>query len=317
MIKHNVIDGVGGGAIVTEAGGSAGYLSIENNQLLNVGVGSNVQGQPYSALRLVAVERADVSNNLLLGVARDAIQASALFGILAAAIGDLALSSNRLHAIGPAGQFAGGAAAIILIPPFVRASVTGNSASRAAAEDEVLAPAGWQGITVVPLLREPVTLAPNLTFVAFGERRALLTATHFRIVPARRGSLAIRGNSFDGALSFGPLVDVDGVESCLLTDNLCRQIAPPTFSTVALAGVIAPLVEIRNANVNASQNRLEGASDLDTMRISNGRFAVVGNLTSGPIQVDGQALPQPWAALNDLRFPDKRRTLHAHHDLPW
>lgn len=45
MIKHNVIDGIAGGAIVMEAGGSAGYLSIENNQLLNVGVGFNVQGQ--------------------------------------------------------------------------------------------------------------------------------------------------------------------------------------------------------------------------------------------------------------------------------
>lgn len=66
MIKQNIIDGVGGGGILMEvsgrSGGSADDLTIENNQLLHIGLTAGVAG-----IGLFRVGQANVIGNRLIG----------------------------------------------------------------------------------------------------------------------------------------------------------------------------------------------------------------------------------------------------------
>jgi hypothetical protein len=71
-----------------------------------------------------------------------------------------------------------------------------------------------------------------------------------------------------------------------------------TESPAAAAGAFVPVGRARCRHVSASSNRLIGVGDLPTLLLDAPNFAVVGNITSGPIQVNGTGLPAPWNALN-------------------
>ncbi len=295
MIKQNVIDGVGGGGLIVEAGGGAGYLSIENNQFLNLGVGFNTAGLNYAGMRLFATDRVDVSGNVFSGVALDAVQSRSRQALQLIAVAEARLAGNRLHGIGPVGQFAGEVVGIAVIPPFAAVQVVDNAVARAADDAELGAGLWWalQARRLSPDDQQAQDIvAPNLGFLILDSANVvLLTATHLHFLARRPGELTVHGNRFSAQVTTSPLVEIDGAGTCLFTENHCIRGA-------TLTGAAMPLAVIQNAAVNASHNRLQGAGDVFTLLLSNGPFAVLGNLSSGPILVNGKPLPEPWAALN-------------------
>lgn len=121
-----------------------------------------------------------------------------------------------------------------------------------------------------------------------GARSILLfgEATIFRL-PRGREVVAVRGNLADG---FGlvPDVEVRAGGACVVSDNRCL-----------LATDKATVVAVSAGAAVAGGNYLEGMPKQTSMILhGNGPFTVLGNISSGPIEVYGAVLAAPWAALN-------------------
>jgi hypothetical protein len=295
MIKQNVIDGVGGGGIVMEQGGSAGSLVIENNQLLDVALTFNQQSEQIAAIRVIAAERADVLNNIIRNVARASFQSPGRAGIQLAAVTEARISGNTLSGIGPREEHAGQSAAIHLLPSFFRMDVEGNSVRRAADDAEELTPAVWRALAVTGT--EGLFIkTPSLTVVSNGQMVAFLTASHVAVFALRQDNVSARGNSFRGDSAAQDLVRIDDVEHCLFAENHCLRTSPATGT-----GGENVVQMFRGGNVVANANYVRGSdpklSSIALWQQKTGR-AVLANVTGGVIQFDGANITPPWLELN-------------------
>jgi hypothetical protein len=297
MIKHNVIAGTGGGGIVMDAGGEAGRLVVENNQLLDVAQAVNVPETHAAAMRFVAVDALDVASNTVRGVARDAMQAASRAAIRTFATAALRIAANQLSGIAPPGGFVGPTAAIDVIPPFRSAAIVDNSIRRRESEGEQLAVGTWTGVQVRGVVENVDGAAGGL--VAVGDlavavmrgRAIVFTATNaFAVATASPGDVAARGNEVAVEVSDGAPVLVALSRGCQLTDN--RITADDGRGTPSL---------VRGARVIVSSNDLRGLGDLDVLHVEAlGKLepAILGNLRTGRIVVNGQPLGGEWAPLN-------------------
>lgn len=297
MIKSNIVDGVGGSGLVVENDGSAAYLCIENNQFSNLGAGFNDQAQPYFGLRLASVARADVVGNLFAGIARQANQSPMRAALFAAAAGELRVAGNRMFGIGPL-AFLGRTIGVAVGAPFRQVAVDDNVVARIADPAEQPGAGAWQAIVVAAsfLQQGDAANAAGITIPGIAVlplQANLLYISGFRAeVAALPDSVSVRGNRLRGQTTTAPLVEVDDVVGCLFDQN-----------DGELAGTVAgaagpPLGQIRSQHVGAANNRLIGISDQVTLQLSTKSFAVLGNLTSGPIHVNSGSLPAPWDTLN-------------------
>ena len=295
MIKQNIIANVGGGGIVMEQGGSAGNLVVENNQLLNIAVSFNQQGEQIAAVRVIAAERADVLNNLIRNVARASIQSQGRAGIQLAGVTEARISGNTLSGIGPIGEQAGQSAGIHLLPSFFRMDVAGNSVRRAADDSENPAAAVWRALAVTGA-EGLFIVTPSLTVVSTGQLVGFFTASHLRILVLRQDNVSARGNSFRGEVSALDVVRIDDVEHCLFAENHCLK-----TSAAVGAGGQNVVQMFRGGNVVANANRVRGSdpklSSIALWQQKTGR-AVLANVTGSPIQIDGVDIAPPWRDLN-------------------
>lgn len=298
-IKQNTVTAMGGAGLVVEAGGSAAYLSLQDNQFSDLGHNHDDPKAAFAGLRLAAVERADITGNQLTRVARTARSAAAIAGLFAGGVSELRLAGNRLRGIGPA-QSAGTIAALQALPSLRHLAVDDNTVDRPDAADEPLALATWQALRLDPGAIDStygVTWAArDIAHVAVEGRAFSITSHRIHACEATGAAVSVRGNRFEGRQTRAPLVVIDGAASCLFAENHCRCGGEGDRQG-------APLGRLSAGVVNASNNRLLGAQAEDTLHVFNlrKRGVVIGNLSTGMIRIDNTPLPETqWRDLNIL-----------------
>jgi hypothetical protein len=294
MIKNNVIEAVGGGGIVMGNESSAGVLSIENNQLLNIAPQANDDKTEVVGIRVVQAARAEIAANSVVGVGRAALQGLSRVGIEVIATTSARVAGNEVAEIGPAAEFIGGAAGIACLGTFERLDVTDNNVSRGQTTPANPGASSW----IAVLLRGPsksVETASSATFLIASESTAFVfLGNRLLALPRGREIVGVNGNLLEvygGRESSAMLVRNVGALSfnhnrCLLTST------EQSVAVVARAVVRAAI---------ASSNYLQGEAQniaLDLHLPETGPFTVVGNITSGPIRINNHELPPPWAPLN-------------------
>jgi hypothetical protein len=78
--------------------------------------------------------------------------------------------------------------------------------------------------------------------------------------------------------------------ACAISDNRCL-----------LRGREQPAIQSASASAIVSSNQVQGTQGRITVVLKlpeRGPFTVVGNITTNAIEVNGAALPAPWAPLN-------------------
>jgi hypothetical protein len=295
MIKHNVIADTGGGGIVMEEGGEAGVLVIENNQLLNVARTANTADAHPAAIRLVRVEELDVASNAVHGFARSAPQAASRAGISTVAVTSARVSGNSLSGIGPSAGFVGVTAGIEIVPPFSSATLSGDTLRRRGADGEQLAESVWIGVHVRTTFGSgrvaPVITLGDLAVVTTAERAFVFTATNLFAVAGRLGDVTVRGNDVEAEATMGAPAVIAGAAACRLTDNRLVSLAARTRPS-----------EVRCLRAVIATNELRGAGDLPVLEVeaAGKTAAIVGNITTGPILLNGSSLPPFWSDLNPI-----------------
>jgi hypothetical protein len=294
MIKSNRIQAVGGAAVGIQNEGSARYLCIENNHFVDIGTQFNAADAPYFGVLLVAAARADVVGNVFANVARQAIQPPLRVALGVQASTEARLAANRFFGIGPE-RFIGRTIAVAVATDFSQVAIDDNSVARIGESTDPVVPAPWQAIVVgfrsADAAGGGFALVPGVFVLAVDDDAVVVDAFRIRRLPARQRTASIRGNRVRSQAGTAPAIEASDMTGCLFNANDAEL-------TGAAAGSAVPVARIRCQHVTAGHNRLIGSSDLPTLALDAPRFAAVGNITSGPIEVNGVALPAPWAALN-------------------
>jgi hypothetical protein len=303
MIKQNSLDGIGGAGLIVEQGGSLGYVSIENNQFTNLGVGErpDLAFEAFAGLQIVAAERVDLIGNVVENVGQNVVVSPFVAGIATGAIRELRIAGNRLHAIGP-GRSAGLIAGVYVAPPVPQVALDDNTVNRGPTEGGEQTVAGWAAIMVSPVsgIRaenvgfEPVGLGiGSLKFVHTADSTFMLNLTHILAVGRRPTELSVRNNRLTARDTRVPLVVVGGgVGTCLFSENHCRVEGQRVVEPVH--GSLAAVVN------NVANNRLIAETERESLHVFNdsNRAIVLGNVSSGPILVDGAPVQPPFDQLN-------------------
>ena len=309
-VRGNVIQNLQGGALVMSAGAAADHLAVEGNRFADLGPDAGDRSLPYFGVLLLATRRADVTGNLFANVARQTVIAPLRAAIMALASGELRIAGNRMHGVGPSGQFSGRAAGIVLGPGFTEAAIDDNAIARAESGTEAPIPANWQALWIVGgfaarAAQDHAAMAVPGVMVLPTRAGHVYLARNAIVVFTGAGSVTVRGNRVRSQASLVPAVEVLAVQGCLFDQNDIR------VSAGQGEGVLAGRILADHANL--ANNRLVGqdrdggpptGSNLQAifeLSVVENRYAVLGNLRSAPIVVNGvpdTALPMPWNTLN-------------------
>jgi len=298
-ISGNHIDDMGQGAIVMGKGGAAALLSVTGNHCRNIGVAVNDKGLAFAAIQLVQVERGDVCDNLIANVARGASDTPVIDALRALAVGQLRVAGNRIFAIGP-DRGSGEMTAIHVLPPFDRTAVDNNHVDRIdadGAQKPVIAL--WRAINIGVGQVGASAQATPAHFIVAGANAYLLTLDHVFAVAVRTGNISIQGNQLRAHLTNASLNQCANVEHCLFSGNHCETVG---------SGGKPPLLGLLVAStLNASNNRLLGVGDLDTLHLQPlpqvQRAIVIGNTSTGNIRVlNGASIPNDINLTNVIGF---------------
>ena len=179
---------------------------------------------------------------------------------------------------------------------FVRLDITNNSVRRNAVFPADPGTSKWLGVRILTVSTKGfLAVSANLSFVVAED--VIYAFIGKRLVPLPRGReiVGLQGNLLE---SYGtaPAVRVVASGALTLSTNRCL------LGTAAVAAFIPPVVEGETGAVMANTNYLEGATKTPAMVMKllpeNGPFTVLGNISSGEIQINGAALAAPWAPLN-------------------
>ncbi|TBW39870.1 hypothetical protein E0E54_01520 [Azotobacter chroococcum] len=286
-IAGNSIDGIGLGALVMGEGGSAGTLRVSSNRCHNLGLAANVEGSAYAAVQLICVERGDFLDNLVAEVARGAKVSPAIAGLRAAVTGQLRIAGNRFLGIGPDHSSAEAEiVAIQVLPPFDRTVIDGNHVDRVGDDaGQELSITRWRAIQIAPAPRGASGYFTAAHFVDAGDSSAYLFTTNRVFSVARHPADAlIQGNQLRAHMTGMSLNQCAALDNCLFAGNHCE---------IVDAGETPPLLgQLEARTLNASQNRLIGLGDHDTLHLKGERAIVMGNTSTGNIiSVNGQPVP--------------------------
>ena len=309
--RSNTIENTGGGALIMLAGAAADYIAIESNQFVNLGVGFNHQTLPFFGILLLATRQADISGNLLVNLAREALLSPLRVGIMTLAAGEQRIAGNRLSGIGPSDSYNQLTVGIGIAPGFADAAVDDNTVARPDSAAEKTAVARWQSLLILGSLVEDSLTAttgarvaaasltgmavPGAAMLSTKSGLAYLTASQIALLNAGPGSAMVRGNRLRSQESLLPATEVLGVLGCLFDQNDIRVLGGDS------GGELTGRVQCDHASI--ANNRLIGSSERAVFELScdKNKFSVLGNLRTAPILVNGvpdNALPPPWNTLN-------------------
>jgi hypothetical protein len=290
IVSANQFMQLGLGVLVMAEAGSAGSLHFAANQCRTLGRLANAEDRAFAALQLLRVERGLVCDNVIGEVARTAVASPSGDALRAAGGDQLRIAGNRLYGIGP-DRAAGPVNAIHLLPPFTHTAVDENSVDRVSDTAQNAEPIAFRAVNIAPEPVGAVTHFAVASYIAAADLAYLLTSNRAVALPQRRAAVAIRANHLRGHASAVPLNQCGTVDDCLFSANQCE--------IVGEAGKEPILGLLAARTVNASNNRLRGPGDLQTLHLHPQveRAIVTGNTSSGPIVVQGGA-PVP----NDINL---------------
>jgi hypothetical protein len=335
MIKQNVIRETGAGGIVMEEESEAEVLAVENNQLLQLDAPDD-QARPYAAIRFVRVARGDVSSNVIGGFAPDSVTNPMIAGIEAVACGALRIAANQVYDIGPAGEFAGDGAGIVVSLDFDRLDVVDNDVRRTQGIDGEPDDSRWVALRIG--VTEPP--APGVSTGTFPQVDSQWLESRFVMINRKemgaktetaakaetaarneavagyeieaifgdrlvvlaassgRGYAAVRGNYLESRGGSSAALVRAGI-NCIFSENRCLQ--NPVFNP----SVVLPAIAVVGAFTVVAGNNYLARPYVDqsgpglALQVDPKRCTVLGNIVEqGNIQVNGVVLGAPWSALN-------------------
>jgi hypothetical protein len=302
IVKLNLIERCGNGIVLSEET-NASSVSIENNHLTDIG--ATVEGDQTAFVVGILLSRAvagAVAGNVLRRIGRTEGRVALRAGIAAASVRRLRVTSNDLAEIGPAADFVGVAAGILVLAPYVHVEVALNHVTRDLdPPSPATSRAQWFALLVDQPndtrivaragLRAAVRLDDSRTLVV-GDRRPFVD-TAGTITDAagaavvRPAGTSVLGNVLE-ARGTSPAVEVAVAGDCLFNDNRCESLFTQGGAAVRLLAGTA----IVNANrVRSGEVSMQLMSDPK-------RITVVGNVTTGAIVSGTGALGAPWDVLN-------------------
>jgi hypothetical protein len=296
IVKQNVIERTYSGIVFVDKGAGT-HVSIDNNQLLDIGADHNPPGVSVVGIEVVWAQHVDIVGNAIRGFARNALQASDRAAIRAVASADVRIAGNRLDQLGPVQPHGGYVAGIEIHPPYAHAMIDENGIARG--DDKDVAMSFWQAIRIGQLAEQAVLTAAGAIVLAGKEVSYVLTRKALRAVavePAR--DLSIRANQGSAWMLGAPLVTALRPASLIFADNHFEAVPDRNTTTGA------PLVVLNGDSVIVSSNRLRwiGSEQAAMNLVDVKAFTVLGNIASGSITADGGPLPGPWLPLNVFGF---------------
>jgi hypothetical protein len=274
-----------------------GNVLITDNDLDEIGATNSVV--ETSAIRLHApFSSAQITNNVVRRTPPDA-----------------AATHSQWHALligEPIGGVAVGAVtpskAALALPEKSRASANAASASAAAKADSAGEQPAAAAVAPAPGPKPappPVVISSPLNglhFVAAPAGQYIISASFILpFTPAAHAHLGVQGNHFLAAGGVASVVYVNWPDACIFSNNQCFL---ENSAARIVASITAPIVV-------AATNVVRGPSDslilqINTLQhVAPWHYTLLGNITSGPIWLNGTALPQGSATA-----PDKWKELN-------
>jgi hypothetical protein len=298
---------VGGDGITMGEAAAAQELSIQDNQLLQIGGPREVRTETIGAIVLRDVVDAQVLGNQIRVVAADAPRALGRAGVLVVGAANLRIGSNSILDVG-ADEFAGIGVGVLAGGVLERVDVHDNTVRRSTRALEFEGPGSrWTAIGVVGS-GAPRTDAPigehdaehvRALFevldraagpvVADGQAATYMVhaaAARIGVIVGDRGSVGVRGNVADAAGRGGGIIV--SAQACVLAENRvtfdCRQ-----------ENLAAVLLHARSAAISANHVMVRNGLGI---RITAGPCTVLGNVVTGAIELNNAPLGPPWLVLN-------------------
>ncbi|MEA2426828.1 MAG: hypothetical protein QOF37_456 [Thermoleophilaceae bacterium] len=324
-IAGNTVQEVGEGGIVAGYWGPALDIAVTGNEVTDVAAGGN--GSLTAGIAVYGAQSADVHENVVRRVAVDSADDVERVGIHAVACRQVRITGNQVHDLAPSEDFGGTAKGIEIVGEWDRADVLDNSVQ---APEDSAETSRWYALTIGSVLETERLAGEVLTQRSYRVKgdatdaqrsiannlRGFTKGSPVLVVPTRKGEVFVinewsvepfvPGRSIT-AVS-GNLLDARGrTESVLVTtpgnlsfqDNRCLLSASETSAPVGR--LMADGAVIVNANHVEGPGRVQVALDIIAGAPSADQQAhctVLGNIATGLIELNGQALQSPWDVLN-------------------
>ena len=325
QVKQNQIDHCGNGIDVSDELGALA-VSIENNQISDIDIDpkntslTELVGIGVNGARAVSI----VGNSIVrLGqVATSPNLTSAAVRI--AGCDGIRVAGNELSDIGPPGLFSGTAAGILAQAPIGDVIIDDNRIRRDSAATAADA-STWFGIVIfgatlqfgvagelqvvdgTPRSARRATaraLPQQLQGFAKTTRQTTTARAKAGAAPMPRAAaiadtrVSVRGNQIS-TRGGSYAVAIVAVPICDFSNNQCQR----TTSANAVDGATAADILLNGQTLVVGGNRIVGAKEPSmSLHVAEGRYTVLGNITSGDILVPSVPLAAPWAQLN-VRTP--------------
>jgi hypothetical protein len=293
IIKLNIIENCGNGIVSINAG-SDGALSIENNHLRNINALTEGSKDRVMGIFVERAGSATIAGNTLRGLGALSVQSGLRAGILALSVARVRAFGNQILELGPAGDFIGQTAGIMLRGPLIGFEVGQNLVGPMADTSNGRGGGDWAALVVLDVdLRNPLSRVEKLVAVRLDAASALVLGAgrpHLVTFPVAApteevfgGKGSILGNVFN-ARGDSPTVEVD-VAECQFNDN---RVDAPLNRKIAVA-LAVPIVIVNTNRVTSGENSIR------ITRATAKSMVVLGNITTGGINPAPQS---PWDLLN-------------------
>jgi uncharacterized protein DUF6519 len=298
IVKLNIIENCGNGIISTDDA-SGGLVSIENNQLRNIGGAAGDARVSTIGIGVTRADAATIGGNTIRALSVQAQPSALCAGILTFGVLSVRVSNNEVTDVAPPGGFVGTAAGIMLRAPYSQLEVSHNLVRRDAVPSALASNGAWLALVAVDTdLQKPLSRVGTLATVRVDNTRVLVVGAGRPYVASLASALvpgavaaapelpraSVLGNVLS-ARGIAPAVDVMAGGECLFNDNRVES-RGNSKAAVSLTTDVA----IVNAN------RVRGG-DVSIQLVGARTAAVLGNITTGIIELPGGLVP-PWDALN-------------------
>ena len=279
--------------IVVDEKSSAEIVTVAHNTVMDVGSRDTDEAAAVFGIRVVNAARATVESNTVRGVGTSPNMGGGSVGIDVVAVAESRVAGNSVERVGP---IDGGREEVgIAVRGFARSQIDGN-ASRRYPPDPDFDPAGGRfiGLLVGSLderdLEVGFTTAGGITTglstTVFGLSEAAAVGSARITAPA----VTVDTNVVAGGAAEAPAAIIVGLRGdAIVTSNHAH--GNREFGTLAMW--------VRAEAGSIAQNRLWGGGD-PTAELRIAGPAVLGNLSTGIILLNGAPLAAPWDVLNAI-----------------
>jgi hypothetical protein len=294
QITQNVLRGLPGNGIVMSEGGVAEYLGVVGNELIDIATATTVatRARPLAAIHLARVIEGIVSENMITGVGREAALAAVIVGIRVDGSRDVRVTDNTVTNIGPVANFSNLAAGILVQGPLVTLAISDNLIRRQITFVDI-DNSNWQAIRVNGLASAGASKQPFTNFSTFTTAQRIHLINSFAAAAqTAKEDASVTANALH-AFGGGAVAEIFINGSCRFSDNHCTAGTRP----------IPAAVNVTATSIVAASNRVECEREthgLDLKVAVKNAVTVIGNITNGPIFVNGSTLSTPWQPLNVL-----------------